>query len=830
MHEPHTLRILLIDDDEETFVITRELLREINGRPVVLEWTGEAEQGYEVILRQEHEVYLVNYRLGADDGLDLLRRARVAGCKAPILILTGQTDEEIDQLALKAGASDYLAKDVYDVSRLEHAIRYAIERHGLLRDLERERYLLHSLMESLPDHVYFKDRASRFVRISRAMANWFGLQDPGDAVGKTDADFFTEEHARQARDDEQQLMESGEPVIRKEEKETWPAGRATWVSTNKMPLRDREGNVVGTIGISRNITDEKLAFNALKRSELLNRLIVATTLDAFVAMDSSGHIVNWNPQAENTFGWKFEEAVHQPVADLLVPERYRTAFRSRLGQFLQTGDGDFLDDRLELAALHRSGKEFPVEVTIAPIEQEGDWLFSAFVHDISRRKQAEHELRESKEAAEQASRAKSDFLANMSHEIRTPMNAILGMTELVLDTELAITQREYLSMVLESGDVLLNLINDILDFSKIEAGRFELDPFAFNLRDSLGDTLKSLAIRADRMNLELACHIDTKVPRMIVGDAARLRQIVVNLVGNAIKFTERGEIVLHVDVKQSDDETVLLHFAVADTGIGIPPEKLETVFDAFQQADTSTTRRYGGTGLGLTICSRLVGLMSGNIWAESRPGQGSTFHFTARFELAETSSRPYSQRIVQGTRVLVVDNHTADRLVLVEMLRNWGMLVSSVSSVDAAMHHLRSARDNNSPFALVVSDLNMPVRNGFDLARDIQSDITLAETVFLMLTSDDQSADRHQASEPGVTAYLQKPVSQSSLLDAIVTTLDVTSTSPHENRAITVTFDPHSVRLPPLQVLLVEDSLVNQKLALGLLNRWGHSVTVAANG
>ena len=830
MSEPKPLRILLIDDDEATFVITRELLREINGRPVELDWTGDAKEGYDLLLKDEHEVFLIDYRLGSVDGLELLRRARAAGCRAPMLILTGQTDEEIDQQALEAGASDYLAKDVYDVSRLQHAIRYALERHALTRDLERERYLLHSLMESLPDNVYFKDRNSQFVRISRAMADWFGLESPQDAVGRSDDDFFTEEHAKQARDDEQQLMESADPVIGKEEKETWPDGRTTWVSTSKMPLLDREGEVVGTFGISRDITHEKLAMEALQRSERLNRLIVATALDAFIGMDSSGLIVNWNPQAESTFGWAFEDAIHQPVADLLIPERYREEFRERLTQFLQTGEGEFIEERLELTALHRSGHEFPVEVTISPIEQQGTWLFSAFVHDISRRKQAEFELRESKDAAEQASRAKSDFLANMSHEIRTPMNAVIGMTELVLDTELAATQREYLTMVRESGEVLLNLINDILDFSKIEAGRFELDPAVFSIRDCLGDTLKSLAVRADRVDLELACHIDPAVPEWVIGDSARLRQIVVNLVGNAIKFTEHGEVVLHVEVDQQDDRSSLLHFAVADTGIGIAAEKLNTIFDAFQQADTSTTRRYGGTGLGLTICSRLVHLMHGSVWAESRPGQGSTFHFTARFELSDEAPAQPVRRVVQGTRVLVVDDNETNRLILDEMLRNWGMAVTCVPGADEAVEMIREAKATDSPFALVLSDVNMPDRDGFDLAGELQSDESLTEAVILMLTSGDRSDEVQRARELGVASYLRKPVKQSELFDAIVAALGVDSTDADDEASVAATSDAKPIDLPPLRVLLVEDSIVNQKLALGLLNRWGHSVTVAANG
>jgi PAS domain S-box-containing protein len=831
MNDPRPLRIFLIDDDESTFIITRELLREINGRPVELEWTGEANEGYDIILRDEHEVYLIDYRLGEVDGLDVLRRARAAGCKAPILILTGQTDDEIDQQALEAGASDYLAKDVYDVSRLEHAIRYALERHDLMRKLDKERYLLHSLMERLPDNVYFKDRDSRFVRISLAMASWFGLQSPDDAVGRSDSDFFTEEHAKQAREDERQLMESGDPVIGKEEKETWPDGRTTWVSTSKMPLRDRDGNVVGTFGISRDITDEKLAMQALKRSELLNRLIVTTALDAFVGMDSDGTIVNWNPQAEKTFGWKYEEAIGESVVELLVPGRFRDEFSRRLTEFLKTGEGEFLDEHLELTALGRNGEEFPVEATISPIEQEGTWLFSAFVHDISRRKLAERELRASKESAEQANTAKSDFLANMSHEIRTPMNAILGMTELVLDTELAATQREYLTMVRESGDVLLNLINDILDFSKIEAGQFELDPRVFSMRDSLGDTLRSLSVRADRVDLELACHIDTAVPEWVVGDPARLRQIVVNLVGNAIKFTEHGEVVLHVEVDQQDENSALLHFAVADTGIGIAREKLKTIFEAFQQADTSTTRRYGGTGLGLTICSRLIALMGGSVWAESQPGAGSTFHFTGRFGLSAEAPAAPKRRIVQGTRVLVVDDNETNRLILDEMLQNWGMAVTCVEGVDSAAAQLQSAKETGLPFELVLSDVNMPDRDGFDLAGEIQSDESLADAVILMLTSGDRSDEVQRARELGVAAYLRKPVKQSELFDAIVASLGVDATEPENDDApVAAAFDPESIELPPMRVLLVEDSIVNQRLALGLLNRWGHSVTVAGNG
>ena len=823
------LRILLIDDDENTFVITRELLQEVDGRDVKLDWAEDAAAGFEQILQARHDVYLLDYRLGADDGIDVLRRARAAGCQTPIIILTGQTDLALDKKALEAGATDYLVKEVYDVSRLEHSIRYAVEHQRLWRELNTERYLLKSLMESLPDNIYFKDRDSRFLRISSAMAEWFGLDSPDEALGKTDSDFFTEEHAKQALQDEVALMKSGRPVLELEEKETWPDGRTTWVSTSKLPLRDEDGNIVGTFGVSRDITRQQEALIALQTSERQNRMIVDTALDAFVAMDAAGVIVDWNPQAETTFGWTREEALGENLAGKIIPERYREQHTLGLARYLDSGEQNVLQRRLELTALHRNGTEFPVELTISPITDDERTLFSAFIHDISKRKQAERELRESKEAAESANRAKSDFLANMSHEIRTPMNAIIGMTELVLDMELTQSQRDYLSMVRGSAESLLTLINDILDFSKIEAGKLELEAVTFSLRECLGDTLKSLALRAHREELELACHIDPTVPDWLIGDPARLRQIVVNLVGNAIKFTERGEVVVHADVDEQSDGSVQLHFAVADTGIGIPPGKIRTVFGAFEQADSSTTRRYGGTGLGLAICARLARLMRGTVWAESELGKGSTFHFSVRLGLADAPPKPVERRTVQGNRILVVDDNATNRLILDEMLRNWGIDVTAVESVDEALAALQGARDDDQPFQLVLSDVHMPERDGFDLAQQMHDDGSLEQAVVMMLTSGDRSGDIAKCRELGVAAYLRKPVKQSELFDVLVKALGIdgmdesdVESSDGELRG--------DVELPTLRVLLAEDSVVNQKLALALLKKWGLTVSVAQNG
>jgi two-component system sensor histidine kinase/response regulator len=605
--------------------------------------------------------------------------------------------------------------------------------------------------------------------------------------------------------------------------------RALQLARDELELRVEQR----TSELREEIAVRKDAEAALRESEQRTLLLLDSTAEGIYGLDLQGQCTFSNRAALRLLGYadigdllgrNLHDLTHHTHAD---GSRYPPS-DCPVSQTLRTGEAC----HSETEVMWRSdGTSFPAEYWSYPIEREGQ-IVGAVVTliDITTRRAAQEAMLTAKEAAESANRAKSEFLANMSHEIRTPMNGIIGMTELALDTPLNQEQKEYLQLVRSSADSLLRVINDVLDFSKIEAGRLDLDQTDFDLPELISQTLKTLAVRAHKKGLELSSRVVPDVPQMFSGDPDRVRQILVNLVGNAIKFTHQGGIVAEVarDAASPEADAFQLHFTVRDTGIGIPVAKQQAIFDAFSQVDGSTTRQYGGTGLGLTITRRLVEMMGGKVWVESQPGEGSTFHFTLKLAPPEKSGsgRNLRRAELESLHVLIVDDNEVNRMILDEMLKNWRMVPTLADGGESALAAMRWARDKGNSFPLVLLDGHMPGMDGFEVARRIKADPSLTGATIMMLTSDRQAGDAARCRQLGIKVYLVKPIGQSDLLDGILNALGTQIL----DSASAVAPAKGGKAMRPLRLLLAEDNVVNSKLAMTLLRKWGHDVVLATNG
>ena len=573
----------------------------------------------------------------------------------------------------------------------------------------------------------------------------------------------------------------------------------------------------------------------IKNAQDRTRMIIDHALDGVITVDEAGVIVDWNPQAETLFGWTKEEIVGQALLEKIIPPEFREGHSRGFQRYLQTRQATMLNKRLEVSVLNRKGEVFSAELSVNPFTVDGRTIFSAFIRDITEQKEAEQSLRLAKDTAEQAAKAKSEFLATMSHEIRTPMNGIIGMTGLLLETELTPEQRQYSETVRHSGETLLTIINDILDFSKIEAGKLEFEIIDFDLRISVEETLDLLAEKAASKHLELVGLVSTDVPTALRGDPGRLRQILMNLLSNAIKFTESGEVILTIQRLEETDHDVVLQFQIVDTGIGISEAAKVRLFQPFSQADGSTTRKFGGTGLGLAISKQLVGHMQGEIGVNSMPEQGSTFWFTTRLDKHPENNQAHPpQSNLQGVRICCVDDHHPNRELLTQFVDVWGMKGAIVSTPDEALAQLRKASTEGHPFELAVLDMDMPGMDGLTLARAIKADPALASVSLVLLTSLGRRGDAAAAYEAGIIACLPKPIRKTQLEACLEAALGRCSGETSTTLSLTSSFTQHSLKEiqehNDARILVADDHTVNQQLAVLMLQRLGHRVDVVANG
>jgi PAS domain S-box-containing protein len=698
--------------------------------------------------------------------------------------------------------------------------------------LAHERDLLHALLDSAPDAIYFKDLDSRITRASRALARRVGLEDPAHLVGRTDHDFFKAEHADRARRDELEILRNGQPILGQLEKEVRHDGRITWSLTSKLALRGPAGNVLGTFGISRDITELKEAQEKLETTEANYRGLVQNAVDGIFQTSPDGKYLNANLALARMYGFESVEELTKSRTDiehqLYVDPRQRERFREMLTQ------NDKIE-HFESEVYRKDRRKIWISENARAVRELDGTLrcYEGTVEDITQRKQAEKALHDAnvalaaaRDEALESARAKSQFLANTSHEIRTPMNGIIGFANLLLDTPLTPEQREYSNTMLHSAQNLLKVLNDILDFSKVESGKLTFESIEFDYRSLAEDTVELLVELAHAKGVEVTTVIDHRLPQRLRGDPGRVRQVITNLVGNAIKFTTVGEVEVRVEVQGMEDGKARIACHVRDTGIGIRASEMSRIFQEFTQADGSTTRRFGGTGLGLSISRGLARLMGGEILVESREGVGSTFTMTGTFEVAVAAKNPPPS---PPLRILFADDHPGTCSAFVHEVQALGLSADCVGSAGAALDSLREAAAAGNPYTTAFIDLQLPDMDALTLAHEIHAEEAIAGVKIVLITPVSQRPDPGLLRTVGIAGHLIKPFKQARLREAIralaageslMATTGVVEPTPAK---------PSRVGRP-LRILLAEDNVVNQKLAVIQFKRMGHSVHVASNG
>jgi PAS domain S-box-containing protein len=676
------------------------------------------------------------------------------------------------------------------------------------------------ILDSLVEHVIHHDKEMKILWPNRAACESAGLTRE-ELIGRHCYEIWPQRSDPCPDCPVLKAVETDQP---QEVQKSTPDGKMWFI--RGYPVRDILGNAVGGVEVTLDVTERQRAQEELRESEEKYSKLFRYSNDAIFLHDLEGNILDVNQKVLDLFGYTKKEILSLKISDLHPPQmqdKCRWAFD-------KISEDEFV--AFEIGFQKRNGKVFTAEVSSSLFGIGGKKVIQGIVRDITERKRAEAIMRKTKEKAEEANRLKSQFLANMSHEIRTPMNAVIGMTDITLDTNLTDEQRDYLNTVKLSARALLELLNDILDLSKIEADKIEIENIDFDLRVTVEGVVDTLAPKASAKGLELACMIHHQVPSLLRGDPGRIRQILVNLLGNAIKFTEKGEVIVGVDLQEETKNQATLLFSVTDTGMGIPKENLKYIFESFTQADGSTTRKYGGTGLGLSICKRLIELMKGQIGVDSEPGKGSRFWFSVTLEKQEELREELpTPPDIRGMRVLVVDDNKTNRTILVKMLESFGCSAEAVERGSQAIDILKRAARKEKLFDLVLLDMLMPGMNGEQVLRTIKKDAEIKNTTVIILTSLGERGDAARLEHLGCAGYLLKPIKQSQLFDTIITILSRQSRATEPKSSSIVT--RHTIaeeKRRRIRLLLAEDNPMNQKLAIALLKRAGYLVDAVENG